>query len=245
VRAGHPVVLTLASFVVLGGGVALALLLAPGKGAGHLVAAPTVLDLGRVAYGEVRRTGVRLRNEGPRDVVIGDASANCSCFRIDTHFQHLLHPGDEVEIAIEVVARDVPIAPFRGKRLTVHSDDPNASRIEIALKGDVVEAVKAPRVIELGRISAAELPAPKTISVRGGPGFRARYERFEVHGPDVLDVKAVDAENGKDLTVSIKPGTAGAGSLLADVEVFLEVTGFDDGARKVRVPVKVTGEWAP
>jgi hypothetical protein len=234
----------IASVVVLAGGATGVVLLTQASGAHHLVADPTSVEFGRILHGEVTRMGVTLRNGSDHDVTVTYAQANCSCFHVDQAFQHLLHPGDETLVRIEMNSGVVPAEPLRSKILTIASDDTVSPRLEIPLHGQIVDVIQVlPPVLEYPSIEAASLPKPQKVEVRGKSPFALRLLRLDPSGAPHFDVKVAEVEGGVDLTVAFREGAKGNGPLRESVRLFLEATEPGQAPRKMEYELRMQGEW--
>jgi hypothetical protein len=125
----------------------------------------TYIDVGEIPRHEITMTTMSVRNSGKATLVINDIKTTCGC-TVGQVKDNRIPPGGETVL-------DVAVDPSKfgfesTKMLTIFSNDPSKSRVEIQVHAKVEpEFVFEPEVLDFGSIDKGQA-ASQTILVRQG-----------------------------------------------------------------------------
>jgi hypothetical protein len=97
----------------------------------------TIFHFGNMELGTTKSHAFKVRNVGNRSLRVGVSGTTCKCTVGDLE-KNEIPPNEETEVLLEWTAK-TPVGPFRhGATLT--TSDPQNSRIELTVEGNVVES---------------------------------------------------------------------------------------------------------
>lgn len=154
--------------------------------------AETTFHFGNMERGAKMAHAFKLRNTGDAPLTVKVASTTCKC-TVGELANDALAPGEESEINLEWTAK-TPAGPFR-HGATIETNDPQKSRVELVVEGQVVEStsISPPEIL----FSNVPLGESRTADV-----FLMSNLQPEVK---VLEYKFSDEKLGEQFGVEIVP----------------------------------------
>lgn len=167
-------------------------------------------DFGQIAEGEQVPHVYRFKNGGKGVLTINQVQASCGCTAAVVSEEHRTRqPGEEGEI--KVVFNSQGRTGSQHKIITVHSNDPQRSQVQLSLKGEVRSVLDIqPPILSFGEVFRGSFPEPKDVKLIATDG-----QTFAVQGvrqsSDDLDVKWLQNPDG---STTLKIGIAAKDNLV-------------------------------
>ena len=233
------------------------LILDPGKETRALVdVVPAKYDFGRVRFGVNQEARFRIRNNSDRAVTVRSAKANCACFALKRPPTVRLSAGEETEIVLLMRSSMTAPTKFRGKRLEVETDHPNAPIVRVPLEGEIYAPFWVePKSLDVGMVGDEESDfEAHRIAIHQERGFEVKLETrlegyengWRADHPQLLDVTSEQIDDGVALLVRLrKDGRTSVNQIRSGITIALRVSGADMPEEQVFKRIDIRGNWVP
>src|SRR5262245_17684826 len=172
---------------------------------------PSPIDFGAVVWPTDATKKVRMRNRSRREVVLRDPHFDCSCFRVIQGLGMLrLAPGQSTDVEVMLLTQKGEPGRFR-KTFTIESNDPVRPKLDVPVVGTITAFREVvPRQLLFGDVTAESEPVTKTVTVRGGKGWRVAVKDVATTAT-WIEVKTTPAPSGDgaEISVTTKRGLPG------------------------------------
>jgi hypothetical protein len=217
---------------------------------------PAKFDFGRVRFGVNQVARFRIRNNSDQAVTVRSVRANCSCFTVRQQPTRRLSAGEETEIVLEMRSAMTAPTKFRGKRLSIETDHPRASIVQVALEGEIFAPYWIePKTMHVGMVGDDDADfEERRIAVHQERGFEVgletRLEGYEggwrADDPQLVDVKTEPTEDGVAFLVRLRrEGYRGVNQIRSGITMALRVRGKDMPEEQIFKRMEIHGNWVP
>lgn len=217
---------------------------------------PAKFDFGRVRFGVNQEARFRIRNNSDRAVTVRSARANCACFAVKQQPAVRLSAGEETEIVLLMRSSMTAPTKFRGKRLSIETDHPNAPLIRVPLEGEIFAPFWIdPDALDVGMVGDEEADfETRRIAVHQERGFAVALETrlegykdgWRADDPQLLEVNTEQIEDGVAFLIRLrKEGRRAVNQIRSGITMALRVSGKDMPEEQVFKRIEIRGNWVP